>query len=49
MTTQSVLANLYSRFEINDENLQDLARLADKYFIESLHNDLRVSIHIVLC
>jgi hypothetical protein len=46
---KSVLANLYSRFEIDDYNWQDLAKLADKYFIESLHNDLRVPLRPVLC
>jgi len=31
------------RFEINDGNMADLAVLADKYLIDSLLQDLRVS------
>jgi hypothetical protein len=30
------------RFQISDENMPDLANLADKYFIESLQKDIRV-------
>jgi len=30
------------RFEINDENMRDLATLADKYIIEALSKDLQV-------
>jgi len=30
-------------FEINDDNMRDLACLSDKYIINSLQNDVRVS------
>jgi hypothetical protein len=31
------------RFEINDENMRDLAHLSDKYIIDALQRDIRVS------
>ena len=31
-----------NRFEINEENMRDLAYMADKYIIDSLYNDVHV-------
>jgi hypothetical protein len=33
---------LINRFEINDGNMDTLARLADKYIIDSLQREIRV-------
>lgn len=35
------LTPVYS-FQIDNDNMEDLARLADKYIIDSLQNDVRV-------
>jgi len=38
----TLLEFLSARFEINDENMRNLAHISDKYIIEALRKDLEV-------
>ena len=39
---QGLFHRLIFRFELNDENIRELAYLSDKYIIDSLYREIRV-------